>query len=41
MRAIGVVIHRWAGLFTAMFLLISGLTGAVISSRGTKRSTNG
>ncbi|BCA56549.1 conserved membrane protein of unknown function [Nitrospira sp. KM1] len=31
MRAIGVVIHRWAGLLTALFLLVSGLTGAVIS----------
>ncbi|SLM50102.1 putative iron-regulated membrane protein [Nitrospira japonica] len=31
MRAIGVTIHRWAGLFTALFLFVSGLTGAVIS----------
>jgi len=31
MRAAGVIIHRWAGLLTALFLGISGLTGAVIS----------
>lgn len=31
MRAIGVLLHRWFGLFTAVFLFISGLTGAVIS----------
>lgn len=31
MRSLGVVIHRWAGLLTAVFLLIAGLTGAVIS----------
>lgn len=31
MRTLGVWIHRWAGLTTALFLLISGLTGAVIS----------
>jgi len=31
MRAISVVIHRGAGLLTALFLFIAGLTGAVIS----------
>lgn len=31
MRASLVVMHRWAGLFMAVFLFISGLTGAVIS----------
>ncbi len=31
MRSIGVIIHRWAGLLTALFLFIAGLTGAVIS----------
>jgi uncharacterized iron-regulated membrane protein len=31
MRAIFTVIHRWAGLFIAVFLAIAGLTGAVIS----------
>jgi uncharacterized iron-regulated membrane protein len=31
MRAIFVVVHRWAGLFIAAFLLVAGLTGAVIS----------
>lgn len=31
MRNIFVLVHRWAGLFTAVFLLIAGLTGAVIS----------
>jgi len=31
MRNAFVLIHRWAGLFTAVFLLIAGLTGAVIS----------
>lgn len=31
MRAAGVIIHRWAGLLTALFLCISGLTGAIIS----------
>lgn len=31
MRAFGVLLHRWLGLFTAVFLFISGLTGAVIS----------
>lgn len=31
MRALCVLAHRWAGLFTAVFLCISGLTGAVIS----------
>jgi uncharacterized iron-regulated membrane protein len=30
-RALGASIHRWAGLTTALFLFISGLTGAVIS----------
>jgi uncharacterized iron-regulated membrane protein len=31
MRATFTLIHRWAGLFIAVFLFISGLTGAVIS----------
>jgi uncharacterized iron-regulated membrane protein len=31
MRAIATVLHRWAGLITAAFLVFSGLTGAVIS----------
>lgn len=31
MRAAFTVIHRWAGLFIAVFLFIAGLTGAVIS----------
>jgi uncharacterized iron-regulated membrane protein len=31
MRATFTIIHRWAGLFTAVFLAIAGLTGAVIS----------
>lgn len=31
MRGALVVIHRWFGLFTAVFLFVSGLTGAVIS----------
>ncbi|HWT70816.1 MAG TPA: PepSY-associated TM helix domain-containing protein [Oxalicibacterium sp.] len=31
MRSIFVVIHRWFGLFIAGFLLIAGLTGALIS----------
>lgn len=30
-RGVLVVMHRWAGLFLAVFLFISGLTGAVIS----------
>jgi len=31
MRATYVLLHRWAGLTTALFLFITGLTGAVIS----------
>ncbi len=31
MRAFWTLIHRWAGLFIALFLVVSGLTGAVIS----------
>ena len=31
MRQTFVLIHRWAGLFIAVFLFIAGLTGAVIS----------
>lgn len=31
MRALFVFLHRWAGLFIAGFLVLSGLTGAVIS----------
>jgi uncharacterized iron-regulated membrane protein len=30
-RGVLVVMHRWAGLFLAVFLFISGLTGAIIS----------
>ena len=30
-RGILVVMHRWAGLFLAVFLFISGFTGAIIS----------
>lgn len=30
-RGVLVMMHRWAGLFLAVFLFISGLTGAVIS----------
>lgn len=31
MRPLLVLLHRWLGLFTAVFLFIAGLTGAVIS----------
>ena len=31
MRNLFVLVHRWAGLFTAVFLFIAGLTGALIS----------
>jgi len=31
MRAFLVVVHRWLGLSTALFLIVAGLTGAVIS----------
>src|SRR5690554_305735 len=31
MRALATLVHRWAGLFIALFLIVSGLTGAVIS----------
>jgi uncharacterized iron-regulated membrane protein len=31
MRAAFGIFHRWAGLFAALFLFVSGLTGAVIS----------
>ncbi len=31
MRATFTVLHRWAGLITAAFLFISGITGAVVS----------
>ena len=31
MREIFTVIHRWGGLFVAVFLFVAGLTGAVIS----------
>ncbi|MET0343008.1 MAG: PepSY-associated TM helix domain-containing protein [Polyangiales bacterium] len=31
MRRTLVLLHRWAGLFTAVFLFVSGLTGAIIS----------
>jgi len=31
MRALLVRLHRWAGLFIALFLIVAGLTGAVIS----------
>ena len=30
-RNLFVLIHRWTGLFLAVFLFISGLTGAIIS----------
>jgi uncharacterized iron-regulated membrane protein len=31
MRTILVLLHRWFGLFIAVFLFVSGLTGAIIS----------
>jgi uncharacterized iron-regulated membrane protein len=31
MRAFATAVHRWAGLAVALFLIVSGLTGAVIS----------
>ncbi|WP_313079013.1 PepSY-associated TM helix domain-containing protein [Pulveribacter sp.] len=31
MRAFWTVVHRWAGLTVALFLIVAGLTGAVIS----------
>src|SRR3546814_4067876 len=31
MRHAATLVHRWAGLFIAVFLIISGLTGAVLS----------
>lgn len=31
MRGFLVIIHRWAGLFIAVFLLVAGLTGSLIS----------
>lgn len=31
MRTVVVMLHRWAGLFIALFLIIAGLTGALIS----------
>lgn len=31
MRRLWVLLHRWFGLFIALFLIVSGLTGAVIS----------
>ncbi len=31
MRPMLVVMHRWLGLFTAVFLFVAGLTGAIIS----------
>lgn len=31
MRSVFVILHRWLGLFIAVFLFISGLTGAIIS----------
>lgn len=31
MRALLVVVHRWSGLFMALFLFVAGLTGAIIS----------
>lgn len=31
MRRSLVVLHRWCGLFTALFLIVAGLTGAVIA----------
>jgi uncharacterized iron-regulated membrane protein len=31
MRLLATRVHRWAGLFIALFLVVSGLTGAIIS----------
>ena len=31
MRAFWTVVHRWMGLTVALFLIVAGLTGAVIS----------
>jgi len=31
MRALWIVVHRWVGLFLAAFLVMTGLTGAVLS----------
>lgn len=31
MRQVLVVVHRWAGLFTALFLFVAGATGALIA----------
>jgi len=31
MRALFVTLHRWAGLFIALFLFVAGLSGAIIS----------
>src|SRR3546814_4348011 len=31
MRLFATLIHRWAVLFIALFLIVSGLTGAVVS----------
>jgi uncharacterized iron-regulated membrane protein len=31
MRLFATLIHRWAGLFIALFLVVAGLTGAVVS----------
>ena len=31
MRALWTVVHRWVGLFLAAFLVMTGLTGAVLS----------
>ena len=31
MRSLLVLLHRWFGLFIAVFLFVSGLTGALIS----------
>lgn len=31
MRYVATLFHRWAGLFIALFLIVSGLTGAVVS----------
>ena len=39
MRAFLVLLHRWFGLFIAVFLIIAGLTGALISWEGPERVT--
>ena len=31
LRRVATLLHRWVGLFIALFLVVAGLTGAVIS----------